>query len=153
MQFLRLPRQRYNAASFDAMLGGERHSFCMNLRFLKNSSAALAALTMGVTALHAYPPGPPPVTPVGWILQTKNNDRFDDKRVVLVGQVTRHDDGTDWWFTDGTGSVRLENNDRRIPVGPTLRIVGRIDQATWGIGVIEVKVKRWTYANPPGGPQ
>jgi uncharacterized protein YdeI (BOF family) len=147
---MRVTALRYNGASFDAMWVRERHNFCMNLRFLKNSSAALMALTMGVTALHAYPPGPPPaVTPVGWILQTKNNDRFDDKRVVMVGQVTHHDDGTDWWFTDGTGSVRLENNDRRLPVGPTLRIVGRIDQATWGIGVIEVQVKHWSYANPP----
>jgi len=125
----------------------------MNVRFLRKSTVVLAALAMSATASFAYPPGPPPpVTPVSWILATKNNDRFDEKRVVLVGQVTHHDDGTDWWFTDGTGSVRLETNDRRMPVGPTLRIVGRIDQATWGIGVIEVKVKRWTYANPPAHP-
>ena len=126
----------------------------MNARFLKNASVGFFTLVIGTAACRAYPPGPPPpVTPVSWILATKNNDRFDEKRVVLVGQVVRHDNGTDWWFTDGTGSVRLENNDRRIPVGPTLRIVGRIDQATWGIGVIEVQVKHWSYANPPSGPQ
>ena len=126
----------------------------MNARFLKYSFGVVLALAMGATVSRAFPPGPPPpVTPVSWILATKNNDRFDERRVVLVGHITHPDNGSDWWFTDGTGSVRLETGDRVPPVGPLLRIVGRVDQATWGIGVIEVKVKRWTYANPPSGPQ
>ena len=108
---------------------------------------------MGATVCRAMPPGPQPVTPVSWILSTQHNDNVDEKRVVLVGRVTHPDNGSDWWFTDGTGSVRLESGDSPLPVGPTLRIVGRIDQATWGIGVIEVKVKRWAYAHPPARPQ
>ncbi len=107
---------------------------------------------MGASALHAYPyppPGAQPITPVGWIVSTRNNDQVDGKRVVMIGQVTRPDNGSDWWFTDGTGRVRLETDDQMLPVGQTLRIVGRIDQATWGIGVLEVKVKRWAYANAP----
>ena len=122
----------------------------MNVPFLKKSSVVLLALAMGATVCRAMPPAPPQVTPVSWILSTQHNDNVDEKRVVLVGRVTHPDNGSDWWFTDGTGSVRLESGDRLLPVGPTLRIVGRIDQATWGIGVIEVKVKRWGYANPPG---
>jgi uncharacterized protein YdeI (BOF family) len=124
----------------------------MSARLLKYSSVVLLALAMGATALHAYPyppPGAQPVTPVGWIVATRHNDNIDDKRVVLVGRVTHPDNGSDWWFTDGTGSVRLETGDKLLPVGPTLRIVGRIDQATWGIGVLEVEVKRWAYANAP----
>jgi hypothetical protein len=144
---------RYNGARFDAMAARGRHNF-MNARLLTKSSVVLFTLAMGGIALHALPPGPPPpVTPVSWILATKNNDRYDEKRVVLVGRVTHPDNGSDWWFTDGTGSVRLESGDRLLPVGPTLRVVGRIDQATWGIGVIEVKVRHWAYANPPTGPQ
>jgi uncharacterized protein YdeI (BOF family) len=133
------------------MAGRERHKFCMNLRFSKNSSAVVLALAMSATACYAYPPGPPPqVTPVSWVLATQHNDNVDERRVVLVGRVTHPDNGSDWWFTDGTGSVRLETGDRVPPVGPLLRIVGRIDQATWGIGVIEVKVRHWGYANSPG---
>jgi uncharacterized protein YdeI (BOF family) len=120
----------------------------MNSRFLKYVFVLVLGLTLGASACRAAY-GPPPVVPVSWVLSTQHNDDVDEKRVVLIGRITHHDNGSDWWFTDGTGSVRLETGDQMPPVGPMLRIVGRIDQATWGIGVIEVKVKHWAYAKQP----
>ncbi len=113
---------------------------------LKKASLLLVALALTAPLLRAYPPGPAPVRPVSWVLATQHNDNFDDRRVTLIGHVTHPDNGSDWWFTDGTGRVRLETGDQMLPAGPLLRVTGRIDQATWGIGVIEVKVHHWAYA-------
>ena len=123
----------------------------MNASFLKKSSVVVLALALGATACFAYPPPPAQVTSVSWLLSTQHDDQVDGKRVALIGRVTRPDNGSDWWFTDGTGSVRLETGDRELPVGPLLKITGHIDQATWGLGVLEVKVGRWAYANAPAG--
>jgi uncharacterized protein YdeI (BOF family) len=96
----------------------------------------------------AFPAAPRQVTPISWIVQTQHNLDVDDKRVTLVGQVIRHDDGSDWWFADTTGSVRLDTGDKELPVGRTLVVTGHIDQARFGIGHLEVEVNHWSYANP-----
>jgi len=80
------------------------------------------------------------------VLATRNNLDNDDKYVTLIGRVTGRDDGGDYFFTDGTGTVRLDPNDFVLPVGPRIVIGGRIDQAYLGIGHLEVDVRNWHYA-------
>jgi uncharacterized protein YdeI (BOF family) len=89
---------------------------------------------------------PPQITPVSWIVETQHNIDIDDKAVTLVGQVVKRDGGSDWWFSDTSGSVRLDTGDMELPVGKTLVVHGRIDQARFGIGYLEVEVKHWDYA-------
>jgi uncharacterized protein YdeI (BOF family) len=92
---------------------------------------------------------PSQITPVSWIVATRHNLDVDDKAVTLVGQVVRKDGGSDWWFSDATGSVRLDTDDMELPIGRTLVVRGRIDQARFGIGYLEVEVRHWDYANTP----
>jgi uncharacterized protein YdeI (BOF family) len=89
---------------------------------------------------------PSQITPVSWIVQTQHNIDVDDKRVTLVDQVIRRDDGSDWWFADTTGVVRLDTDDKELPVGRSLVVTGHIDQARFGIGHLEVEVDHWHYA-------
>jgi hypothetical protein len=86
------------------------------------------------------------VTPVSWIVATRNNISVDDRYVTIIGHVTRRMGDEEYWFTDGTGSVRLDSENFDLPVGPRLIIGGRIDQAYLGFGHIEVDVRHWRYA-------
>jgi uncharacterized protein (TIGR00156 family) len=86
-------------------------------------------------------------TTVGWIVSTRDNMDMDDRYVTLVGQVTRQIDDDAYWFTDGTGSVRLDSENFKLPVGPRKIVLGgRIDQAYLGFGHLEVDVRSWHYA-------
>ena len=94
---------------------------------------------------------PPPsyhLTTVSWVIATRNNLDKDDRYVTLIGHVTGRD-GDDYWFTDGTGTVRLDSSDFELPVGPRIVIGGRIDQAYMGIGHLEVDVRNWHFARHP----
>ena len=115
---------------------------------MKNLSLCALALMLSIASLHAAnpPSAPPHVTTVSWILDTRHNISVDDKRVTLVGKVGKKDNGSDWWFSDGTGWVRLDTVDMDLPVGQKLIIHGRIDQSRFGIGYLEVEVKHWNYA-------
>jgi uncharacterized protein YdeI (BOF family) len=107
------------------------------------STAILSAITVqGAKAA----PSTSTVTPISWIVDSRHNIDVDDKRVTLVGKVIKRDDGSDWWFSDTTGSVRLDTGDRELPVGRWLVVHGRVDQARFGIGHLEVEVKHWEYA-------
>ncbi len=86
------------------------------------------------------------ITPVNWILQEGRNIDVDDKRVTLVGKVIKKDDGSDWWFSDTTGSIRLDTGDQMLPIGRMLVVTGHIDQARFGVGHLEVEVSHWDYA-------
>ncbi len=90
---------------------------------------------------------PQQITPVSWIVQTQHNIDVDDKYVTLVGQVVRRDNGSDWWFADTTGVVRLDTGDKELPVGKNIVVSGHIDQARFGIGHLEVEVKKWRFAD------
>src|SRR5277367_2832829 len=117
---------------------------------MKRLSLLVFSLTLcSAASVQAVPPPPPAlphVTPVSWILATRNNLNADDRYVTLVGQVVKRDKGSDWWFTDGTGWVRLDTGDFDLPTGKKLVIGGRVDQAYLGVGYLEVDVKRWHYA-------
>ncbi len=112
--------------------------------------AACGLFGFPLSITSAAPAAPDPLyhrTTVAWIVSTRDNIDMDDRYVTLVGQVTRHIDDDEYWFTDGTGSVRLDSEDFQLPVGAR-RIVlgGRIDQAYLGFGHLEVDVRRWQYA-------
>ena len=114
---------------------------------MKKSILLLATLGLLSSHVLAAPPQPPQITPISWILQTQHNGDVDGKLVRLEGRVIKPDNGSDWWFADTTGSVRLDAGDKELPVGPMLIVTGHIDQAKLGIGYLEVEVKHWQYAN------
>ena len=115
---------------------------------MKNSLFCLALVSAGLFLVLLPAQAAPPyhLTTVSWVLATRNNLDNDDKYVTLIGRVTGRDDGGDYFFTDGTGTVRLDPNDFVLPVGPRIVIGGRIDQAYLGIGHLEVDVRNWHYA-------
>ena len=91
---------------------------------------------------------PPPyhLTTVSWVIATQNNLDQDDRYVTLIGHVTGRDGDEDYFFTDGTGTVRLDSEKFELPVGPKIVIGGRIDQAYLGFGHLEVDVRSWHFA-------
>jgi len=107
---------------------------------------AISAL-VGASTLSSFAAPPPAyhLTTVSWVIATRNNMDKDDRYVTLIGHVTGRDGG-DYWFTDGTGSVRLDPNDFDLPIGPRIVIGGRIDQAYLGFGHLEVDVRTWHFA-------
>jgi hypothetical protein len=46
--------------------------------------------------------------------------------------------------------VRLDTGDKELPVGKMLVVSGHIDQARFGIGYLEVEVRKWHYADDRG---
>jgi uncharacterized protein YdeI (BOF family) len=114
---------------------------------MKKLSLFALMLVASVAASQASDSNPPQITPVSWIVATRHNINVDDKFVTLRGQVVKRDNGSDWWFSDTTGSVRLDTGDKELPVGRTLIVSGHIDQARFGVGYLEVEVKRWRYAD------
>ncbi len=105
---------------------------------------ALVLFAAPALSVHANPPYH--LTTVSWVIATRDNLDADDRFVTLIGQVTGRDDGGDYFFTDGTGTVRLDPNDFVLPVGRRIVVGGRIDQAYLGIGHLEVDVRNWHYA-------
>jgi uncharacterized protein YdeI (BOF family) len=106
-------------------------------------SALVGASTLPSFAAPAYH-----LTTASWVIATRNNMDKDDRYVTLIGHVTGRD-GDDYWFTDGTGSVRLDSSDFELPIGPKVVIGGRIDQAYLGFGHLEVDVRNWHLARHP----
>jgi uncharacterized protein YdeI (BOF family) len=113
--------------------------------------ACVAALTLLEISTTFSPAAPPPaghpyhLTTVSWVIATRNNIDKDDRYVTLIGNVTGRD-GDDYLFTDGTGTVRLDSDDFKLPIGPKIVVGGRIDQAYLGFGHLEVDVRQWHYA-------
>jgi uncharacterized protein YdeI (BOF family) len=105
---------------------------------MKNTLWAFLAVTtlLGVstTASHAAPPPAYHLTTVSWVIATRNNIDKDDHYVTLIGHVTGRDGDEDYFFTDGTGTVRLDSANFELPIGPKIVVGGRIDQAYLGIG-------------------
>ncbi len=105
----------------------------------------LASLALLVPS-HAAPPPSYHLTTVSWVVATRNNLDVDDRYVTLIGHVTQKIGDENYWFTDGTGSVRLDSEKFELPLGPKVVIGGRIDQAYLGFGHLEVDVRQWHYA-------
>ncbi len=115
----------------------------------KTGSLLLIAFTLGLSTLILRAEPPYHLTTVSWVVSTQNNINVDDRYVTLIGHVTRRTGDESYWFTDGTGAVRLDSERFELPVGPKLVIGGRIDQAWLGFGDLEVDVRHWRYANHP----
>lgn len=94
-----------------------------------------------------HAPRPYHLTPVSWIVATRDQLHYDDRYVTIIGHVTRRIGDDEYWFTDGTGSVRLDSENFDLPIGRRIVVGGRIDQAWLGFGHVEVDVRRWRYAN------
>jgi uncharacterized protein YdeI (BOF family) len=109
--------------------------------------SALFAGSLPIARAEAEPPYH--LTTVSWIISTKDNLDVDDHYVTLIGHITGMAKNGDYMFTDGTGTIMLDASDSTLPVGPKVVIGGRIDQAYFGWGHLEVDVKRWHLAKKP----
>jgi uncharacterized protein YdeI (BOF family) len=122
---------------------------------MKKSLWALLAGTAILGASATYSPAAPPplppyhLTTVSWVVATRNNIDKDDRYVTLIGQVTGREGDETYFFTDGTGRVRLDSENFELPIGPRIVVGGRIDQAYLGFGHLEVDVRNWHYAHHP----
>jgi len=110
--------------------------------------AVLALVGVSPSFSQAQPPPAYHLTTVSWVIATRNNIDKDDHYVTLIGHVTGRD-GDDYFFTDGTGTVRLDSENFALPIGPKIVVGGRIDQAYLGIGHLEVDLRRWHYVRNP----
>jgi uncharacterized protein YdeI (BOF family) len=108
-----------------------------------------ALLGVSVTASHAAPHSQYHLTTVSWVVATRDDLDEDDRYVTLIGHVTGRTGDETYFFTDGTGRVRLDSADFKLPVGPKIVVGGRIDQAYLGFGHLEVDVRSWHYAKKP----
>jgi uncharacterized protein YdeI (BOF family) len=112
---------------------------------------ACLLMVLGAYSPLSAPAAPDPyyhTTSVAWIVRTRNNIGVDDNYVTIIGHVTRRINDEEYWFTDGTGSVRLDSENFDLPIGRRIVIGGRIDQAYLGFGHLEVDVRRWRYVAP-----
>ncbi len=103
---------------------------------MKKLSLFTLMLILTAAASQAEDSEPPHITPINWIIATQHNGDVDDKYVTIVGRVIKPDQGSDWWFSDATGSVRLDAGDLDLPVGSLLKVSGHIDHAKFGIGYL-----------------
>ena len=116
------------------------------------SLLAISALLCASTTFSNAAPPPPPVyhlTTVRWVISTRNDLDKDDRYVTLIGHVTGREGDETYFFTDGTGTVRLDSEKFELPIGPKIVVGGRIDQAYLGFGHLEVDVRRWHLARKP----
>jgi len=100
------------------------------------ASLAMTAF-LGITTGPSHAAPAYHLTTVSWVVATRNDLDKDDQYVTLIGHVTGRDGDEDYFFTDGTGTVRLDSEKFELPIGPRLEIGGRIDQAYLGIGHLE----------------
>jgi uncharacterized protein YdeI (BOF family) len=109
---------------------------------------ALSTL-LSASTIASYAEPPYHLTTVSWVIATRNDLDKDDRYVTLIGHVTGRVGDEDYFFTDGTGTVRLDSEKFDLPIGPKIVVGGRIDQAYLGIGHLEVDVRQWHYARHP----
>lgn len=118
---------------------------------MKNILPTLFAVSslFGISTALSQAAPPYHLTTVSWVVATRDNMDKDDRYVTLIGRVTGRTGDETYFFTDGTGTVRLDSADFELPVGPRIVVGGRIDQAYLGFGHLEVDVRHWHYANTP----
>lgn len=71
----------------------------------------------------------------------------DDQYVILIGHILGHREDSTYIFTDGTGMMKLEGGDSKLPPGQTLVIRGRVNRPFLGIGSMVVDVVHWRPLN------
>src|SRR5260221_4637158 len=105
------------------------HTLLMK-NFLPAMFAVASLLGFSTTVSQAAPPYH--LTTVSWVVATRDNLNKDDQYVTLIGHVTGRTGDEAYFFTDGTGTVRLDSENFELPVGPRIVVGGRIDQADLG---------------------
>jgi uncharacterized protein YdeI (BOF family) len=111
--------------------------------------AAPALLGISTTISQADPAPAYHLTTVSWVIATRNNVNKDDRYVTLIGHVTGRTGDETFFFTDGTGTIRLDSEKFELPIGAKIVVGGVIDHAILGIGDLEVDVRHWHYAKKP----
>jgi len=126
------------------------------MKKLRHSFLALSLFsTLLFCSAHAAAPTTPPsktayhLTTVSWVVSTKNNMDVDDRYVTLIGHITGVAKNGDYIFTDGTGTILLDGGDLGLPINQKIVVGGRIDQAYFGWGNLEIDVKQWHPAKTP----
>ena len=89
------------------------------------------------------------LTTIAWIKANENDLDQDNRAVAVIGKVTQKHDGDTYFFTDGTGQIELDS-DIELPVGKTIVVRGRVDQAFLHIGPLEINVDSWRPVAKPG---
>ena len=112
----------------------------------KSLSVLCAAAALVLTFAGSVHAVPYHLTTVSWVVATRDNIGKDDRYVTLIGRVTGRTGSEDYFFTDGTGTVRLDSENFQLPVGAKIVVGGRVDQAYLGFGHLEVDVRNWHYA-------
>src|SRR5271163_177849 len=86
------------------------------------------SVLLGVATICSPAAAEPPyhLTTVSWVIATRNNIDQDDRYVTLIGHVTGREGDETYFFTDGTGTVRLDSEDFVLPIGPKIVVGGRI---------------------------
>jgi uncharacterized protein YdeI (BOF family) len=122
---------------------------------MKKFSLSLLAIpllsTIWLTSAQAAAPANTPyhLTTVSWVVSTKDNMDVDDRYVTLIGHITGVAGNGDYIFTDGTGTIYLDGNDHALPINQKIVVGGRIDQAYFGWGHLEIDVQHWHAAKTP----
>ena len=98
------------------------------------------------------------LTTVSWIVSTRDNMDVDDHYVTLIGRIHEAESAAMNGDFDGSPTAPapscLDGGDFDLPIGPEKSSVGgRIDQAYFGLGHLEVDVKHWHPAKTPGKPE
>jgi|GEM_PF-1492438 len=108
------------------------------------AAAVLAFSTVSVAAARDENPDSNKwkITTVHWIIAAQNDLDMDNKKVTLIGKVTKKLNGDSFVFDDGTGSIRLDS-DIDLPINQSIVIRGEIDQAYLHIGPLEVDVHNY----------
>ena len=87
------------------------------------------------------------IASVQWIKEHSESDRkdIDNKYLVLIGKVTDRIDEDTYQLSDGTGTILLDVDEDEIelPVGKRVVVRGKVDEAYWDIGELELNVKTW----------
>jgi uncharacterized protein YdeI (BOF family) len=121
---------------------------------MKKNFAPLLAASVLLGLLPALSPADPNypvyrVATVSWIIATRNDISKDNTYVTLFGYVTKKIGDETYLFTDGTGKIRLDSADIKLPVGVPIVIHGQIDQAYFGFGDLEVDVRQSRNSRQP----
>jgi uncharacterized protein YdeI (BOF family) len=87
------------------------------------------------------------ITTIRWIDSTKDNLDDDDRYVVIIGKVTGKVGDESYTFNDGTGTIMLDSEGIKLPIGKSIVVRGRIDQDYFGNSFtgegLEVDVRSW----------
>jgi uncharacterized protein YdeI (BOF family) len=88
------------------------------------------------------------IASVRWIRDHAESDHkdIDDKYLVVIGRITDKIDEDTYRLDDGTGAILIEVDEDEIadlPVGQRVVIRGKVDEAYWDIGELELNVESW----------